>query len=104
MPVLSITMVSLDGRTREKIEVTGSEMPEFATVKRPNTSELKFKYGHARDKRFYVKPGDEYRIDIILRDSTYCKIKTEEIHKGKPGEPVVEGTTFGRPLSYLWRR
>lgn len=40
MPVLSITMVSLDGRTREKIEVTGSKMPEFATVKRPNTSEL----------------------------------------------------------------
>lgn len=84
----------LDGRTREKIVVTGSKMPEFATVERPNMNELKFKYGHARDLRFYVKPGDEYRIDVILGDSTYCKIKTEEIHKGKPGEPIVEGKAF----------
>ena len=95
MPVFSITMDSLDGRTREKIEVTGSKMPEFATVKRPNMNELKFKYGHARDKKFYVKTGDEYRVDVILGDSTYCKIKTEEVYKGKPGEPIVEGTTFG---------
>ena len=40
MPVYSITVVSLDGKTREKIEVTGSKMPELATVKRPNMSEL----------------------------------------------------------------
>ena len=58
-------------------------------------SELKFKHEHARDRRFYVKPGDEYRIDVILGESTYCKIKTDEIHKGKPGEPGVEGANFG---------
>ena len=70
-------------------------MPEFATVRRPDINELKFKYEHAREKKFYVKPGDEYKIDIILGDSTYCKIKTEKIVKGNPGEPIVEGTTIG---------
>ena len=95
MPVFHVAMDSLDGKTRERIEVTGSKMPEFATVRRPNMNDLKFKYEHARDKKFYVKPGDECKIDVILGDNTYCKIKTEEIYKGKPGEPVVEGTTFG---------
>ena len=64
-------------------------------MRRPNMNDLKLKYEHARDKKFYVKPGDEYKIDVILGENTYCKIKTEEIYKGKPGEPVVEGTTFG---------
>ena len=32
---------------------------------------------------------------MILRDSTYCRIKTEDVFKGKPGEPIVEGATFG---------
>ena len=95
IPVFHIAMDSLDGKTRERIEVTGSNMPEFATVRRPDMNELKFKYEHARDKKFYVRPGDEYKIDIILGDSTYCKIKTEDIYKENPGEPIVEGTTFG---------
>ena len=34
-------------------------------------------------------------IEIILGDNTYCRIKTEEVFIGKPGEPIVEGTTFG---------
>lgn len=68
MLVFSITMDSLDGRTRKRIEVTGSKMPEFATVKWLNMNELKFKYRHAQDKKFYIKPGDKYRIDVILGD------------------------------------
>ena len=56
-------------------------MPEFATVRRPDMNELKFKYEHARDKKFYVKPRDEHKIDIILGDNTYCKIKTEKISR-----------------------
>ncbi|KAL9984747.1 hypothetical protein ACROYT_G007080 [Oculina patagonica] len=90
MPVFRIAMDSLDGQTRERIEVTGSKMPEFATVRWPNMNDLKLKYEHARDTKFYVKPGDEYKIDVILGDSTYCKIKTKEIYKGKPGEPGVK--------------
>lgn len=95
MPVFRIAMDSLDGKTRERIEVTGSKMPEFATLRWPNMNDLKLKYEDARDKKFYVKPGDKYKIDVILGDNTYCKIKTEKIYKGKPGEPVVEGTTLG---------
>ena len=34
--------------------------------------------------------GDEYPIHVILGDSTYCRIRTEEVYKGQPGEPIVE--------------
>lgn len=54
MPVFRIAMDS-----RKRIKVTGSKMPEFATVTWPNMNNLKLKYEHARDKKFYVKPGDE---------------------------------------------
>ena len=37
----------------------------------------------------------EYPIHMILGDNTFCKIKTEEIYKGKDGDPMVEGTSFG---------
>ena len=32
---------------------------------------------------------------MILGDSTYCKIRTEQVFKGRPEDPIVEGTTFG---------
>ena len=51
-------------------------MPEFPTVRRPDMNELKLKYEHARDKKFYIRPGHEYKIDIILGDSTYCTTTT----------------------------
>ena len=70
-------------------------MPDFTTIRRPDLTTLKQRYEHTRDKRFYKKAGDEYQIHMILGDSTYCRIKTEELYKGKPGEPIVEGTTFG---------
>ena len=28
-------------------------------------------------------------------DATYCKIRADEVYKGKPADPIVEGTTFG---------
>ena len=93
MPIFRIATDSLDGKSRERIEVTGSKMSDFTTIKRPNMNDIKLKYVHARDKKFYVKPGDEYLI--ILGESTFCKIKTEDVYKEKPGEPIAEGTTFG---------
>ena len=42
-----------------------------------------------------MKQGDEYQMHVIWRDSTYCRIKTEEVFKGNPGDTIVEGTTFG---------
>jgi hypothetical protein len=34
-------------------------------------------------------------MHVILGDSTYCRIKTEEVSKGEAGDAIVEGTTFG---------
>ena len=95
MPIYDLNIDSLDGKARERIQVTGTKMPDFTTIRRPDLTTLKQRYEHTRDKRFYKKAGDEYQIHMILGDSTYCRIKTEELYKGKPGEPIVEGTTFG---------
>ena len=90
----NITISSLDGKAKEKLEVTGSKNPDLSTVKRPKMHELKLKYGHIRDKQFYLRVGDEYTIHLILGDNTFSRIKTEEIIKGAKGDPIVEGTTF----------
>ena len=95
LPIFEVTMTSLDGKTSEKIELTGSKLSDFTTVHRPKLSDFKSKYKHTADKGFYMKQGDEYQMHVILGDSTYCRIKTEEVFKGNPGDSIVEGTTFG---------
>ena len=95
MPIFNLSIESLDGKTSEEIEVTGTKLRDFTTVRRPDISKLKEQYEHTKDKRFYKQIGDEYPIHVIIGDSTYCRIKTEEVYKGQPGEPIVEGTTFG---------
>ena len=95
LPIYELIINSLDGLSSEKIEVTGVDLPDFTTVERPSIKELKEKFKHTRDKRFYTRAGNKYTIHLILGDNTYCKIRTEEVCKGKKGEPIVEGTTFG---------
>ena len=95
MPVFNLTIESFDGSAQENIEVTGTRLSDFTTVRRPDIRELKKLYAHTKDKAFYMQIGNECPIHIIIGDSTYCRIKTEEVYKGKPGEPIVEGTTFG---------
>ena len=34
-----------------------------------------------------MRVDNEYPIQIILGDNTYCRMKTEEVFIGKPGEP-----------------
>jgi len=68
--VFDVTLISVDGRAIERVDIVGSSMPNFTTVKRPTLKELKEKYGHARDKTFYMTENEEYPIHIILRDST----------------------------------
>ena len=70
-------------------------MRDFITVRRPDKNKLKEQYEHTKDKRFNKHIGDKYPIHVILGDSTYCRIRTKEVYKGQPGEPVVERTTFG---------
>lgn len=58
-------------------------------------AELKAKYSHAQDKNFYMTANEENHIHLILGDSTYCKIRTDQVYKGRPEDPIVEETTFG---------
>ena len=95
MPVFEVTINAVDGRASETIEITGTEMPDFTLVKRPTFIELKEKYEHVRGKTFYRSESEEYPIHVILGDATYCKIRTDQVYKGKPEDPIVEGTTFG---------
>ncbi len=81
----SLTLIdSLDGNAKETLEIAGSGVTDFTTVKRPTLKELKERYEHARDKQFYMTAKEEYPIHIILGDSTYCKIQMEQTFKGRP--------------------
>ena len=90
-----MTISSVDGEVSEHIEITGAQVQDFTTVKRPTFSELKEKYEHIRRKTFYRSESEEYPIHVILGDPTFCKIRTDQVYKGKPEDPIVEGTTFG---------
>lgn len=59
MPIFSVKLDSLDGQACKEVEITGSQMADFTTVKRQTLSELKAKYGHARDKQFYMTVNEE---------------------------------------------
>ena len=95
LPIFEVRLDSLDHRTSERVEITGSKMADFTTVRRPTVKELKTRYEHAQDKQFYVKASEEYPIHVILGDRTYCKIGTDQTFKGHPEDSIVEGTTFG---------
>ena len=95
MPIFDTSIVSLDGKACEEIELTGSRLADFTTVRRPDMNQLKLKYSHTQDKRFYMTSEGEYQIHLILGDSMYSRIRTEKVFKGNPGEPLVEETTFG---------
>ena len=84
MPIFYLNLDSVDGKNRENIKVAGKRMPSFTTVTRPNMKLLKSKYEHTKDKQLYTN------IHMILGDHTYCKIRTEEVYKGKSDEPIVE--------------
>ena len=95
MAIFGTSIVSLDGKACEEIELTGSRLADFTTVRRPDMNQLKLKCSHTQDKRFFMTSGGEYQIHLILGDSTYSRIRTEKVFKGNPGEPLVEETTFG---------
>ena len=95
MPIYQTTIHSLDGKEHEQIELTGSKLSDFTTVRRPDMNELKMKYTHTQDKRFYKTAKGDYPIHIIIGDGTYSGIRTENVYKGNPGDPIVKETSFG---------
>ena len=95
MPIYQVSINSLDGTVQEEIQVSGSKMCDFTTVRRSDISQLKQKFCHAKDKMFYMVRSGNYPIHLILGDKTYSRIRTEQVLKGNEGDPVVEETTFG---------
>ncbi len=58
-------------------------------------NELNMKYTHTQDKRFYMTAKGDYPIPIIIGDGTHSRIRTENVYRGNPGDPIVEETSFG---------
>lgn len=54
MPVFDTHITSLDGKSCERVELTGSKLADFTTVRRPDMNQVKLKYSHTQDKRFYT--------------------------------------------------
>ena len=54
-------MQSLYGKASEEAKVTGTKLPDVTTFRRPNMNELKLKFEHIKDKRFYMR-DEEYPI------------------------------------------
>ena len=94
MPIYDVTINSIDSKANEKIEITGSKLADFTTIKRPTLTELKERYQHVQGKMFYRTASEEYPIHVILGDATYCKIRTKQVYKRQPEDPIIEGTTF----------
>ena len=94
MPIFDTHGKSLDGESCEEMEFTGSKLADFTTVRRPDVNQLKLKYSHTQDKRFYMTSTGEHQIHLILGDSIYSRIRTERVFKGHTGEPLVWETTF----------
>ena len=46
----------------KKIEISGSKLADFTSIKRPTLMELKAKYEHLREKLFYRTSSEEYLI------------------------------------------
>ena len=94
-PFIRLALTLLMRQFEKKLQLTGSNLQDFTTVRRPDINELKTKYTHTQGKRFFMTRKDEYPIHLILGDSTYSKIITEKVYKGNPSDPIVEETTFG---------
>ncbi|XP_022809137.1 uncharacterized protein LOC111346107 [Stylophora pistillata] len=95
MPIFDTHITSLDGKSCKTVEFNGSKLAYFTTVRRPDMNQLKLKYSHTQDKRFYMTSTGEHQLRLILRDGVYSRIRTERVLKGHPGEPLAEETTFG---------
>ena len=60
MPIFDTHIKSLDGKSCEEVEFTGSKLADFTTVRRPDMNQRKLKYSHTQDKRFYMTSTGEH--------------------------------------------
>ena len=52
MPIFNLLIESLDGKASEKIQVTGTKLRDFTTVRRPDINKLKEQYQRTKNNRF----------------------------------------------------
>ena len=78
MPIFDTHIKSLDGKSCEEVEFTGSKLADFTTVRRPDMNQLKLKYSHTQDKRFYLTSTGEHQIHLILGDGVYSRTRIAE--------------------------
>ena len=83
MPSFNGTIESSADKTKEGIEVTGLEMKDLATIKRPDLRKLKKRFDHTKDKEFYLTETGNHTKHIILGNKTFCRIKTEMFSRKK---------------------
>ena len=86
MPIFNLSIESLGGKASEKIQVTGTKLRDFITVRRPDINKLKEQYEHTKDKRFYKQIGDEYPIHVIRRQYLLSNTNRRSI-QGTTGRP-----------------
>ena len=63
----------------KSVELTGTKLMAFTTVKRSTIAVGKEKYPQMRQKTFYRTAKEEYPIHMILGEAFYCQIKTEDV-------------------------
>ena len=98
MPIFDTHIKSLDGESCEEVEFTGSKLADFTTVRRPDMNQLKLKYSHTQDKRFYMTSTGEHQIQLNLGHGIYSKIETErDYSKG-----TRESRWYRRQLPVGW--
>ena len=51
MPICNLLIESLDGKASKKIQVTGTKLRDFTTVRISDINKLKEQYEHNKDKR-----------------------------------------------------
>ena len=54
-------------------------MHDFTTIKRPDLRKLKQQFKHTKDKEFYITASGKLKIQMIIGDKTYSRLRTETV-------------------------
>ena len=102
MSIFDTSIVSLDGKACEEIELTGSRLADFTTVRRPDMNQPKLKYSHTTARTYWVRRvqrADPASLQSpgwkLVEDEDTGVLKCESTVKGYrpmhvPGGPLAE--------------
>ena len=69
MPILNVTTESVDGKKSKSVELTGTKVMDFTTVRWLTIAEVKEKYSHVREKTFYRTANEEYHVYLEIHSA-----------------------------------